>query len=60
MHHSAPAATAHAGTSALARYVNAPEVRLLTGRDPSDPKWIEAHADGLVAILLPGLAAETS
>jgi TetR/AcrR family transcriptional regulator len=41
-------------------YVNAPEVRLLTGRDPSDPKWIEAHADGLVAILLPGLAAETS
>ncbi len=35
-------------------YVNAPEVRLLTGRDPSDPKWIGAHADGLVAILLPG------
>ena len=41
-------------------YVNAPEVRLLTRRDPDDPKWIEAHADGLVAILLPGLAAETS
>jgi TetR/AcrR family transcriptional regulator len=38
-------------------YVNAPEVRLLTGRDPSSPKWIRAHADGLVAILLPGLAA---
>jgi TetR/AcrR family transcriptional regulator len=37
-------------------YVNAPEVRLLTGRDPSSPKWIRAHADGLVAILLPGLA----
>jgi AcrR family transcriptional regulator len=36
-------------------YVNAPEVRLLTGRDPSNPKWIAAHADGLVAILLPGL-----
>jgi AcrR family transcriptional regulator len=35
-------------------YVNAPEVRLLTGRDPNDPKWIGAHADGLVAILLPG------
>jgi TetR/AcrR family transcriptional regulator len=39
-------------------YVNAPEVRLLTGRDPSSPKWIRAHADGLVAILLPGLAAD--
>jgi TetR/AcrR family transcriptional regulator len=38
-------------------YVNAPEVRLLTGRDPSSPSWIGAHADGLVAILLPGLAA---
>jgi TetR/AcrR family transcriptional regulator len=40
-------------------YVNAPEVRLLTGRDPNSPKWIRAHADGLVAILLPGLAAGT-
>src|ERR1700738_2958855 len=38
-------------------YVNAAEVRLLTGRDPSDPTWIDAHADGLVSILLPGLAA---
>jgi TetR/AcrR family transcriptional regulator len=38
-------------------YVNAPEVRLLTGRDPSSPNWIRAHANGLVAILLPGLAA---
>jgi TetR/AcrR family transcriptional regulator len=38
-------------------YVNAPEVRLLTGRDPGDPSWISAHADGLVAILLPGLTA---
>ena len=38
-------------------YVNAPEVRLLTGRDPSSPKWIRAHANGLVATLLPGLAA---
>jgi TetR/AcrR family transcriptional regulator len=36
-------------------YVNAPEVRLLTGRDPCRPDWIGAHADGLVAILLPGL-----
>ncbi len=38
-------------------YVNAAEVRLLTGRDPKSPSWIDAHADGLVAILLPGLAA---
>ena len=38
-------------------YVNAPEVRLLTGHDPNDPAWIGAHADGLVSILLPGLAA---
>jgi len=37
-------------------YVNAPEVRLLTGRDPKDPRWIDAHAAALVAILLPGLA----
>jgi hypothetical protein len=37
--------------------VNAAEVRLLTRRDPNDATWIEAHADGLVAILLPGLAA---
>jgi TetR/AcrR family transcriptional regulator len=40
-------------------YTNAPEVRLLTGRDPNNPNWIGAHADGLVAILLPGLAAGT-
>jgi TetR/AcrR family transcriptional regulator len=38
-------------------YVNASEVRLLTGREPDDPTWIDAHADGLVSILLPGLAA---
>jgi TetR/AcrR family transcriptional regulator len=36
-------------------YVNAAEVRLLTGRDPTDSNWIDSHADGLVAILLPGL-----
>ncbi len=36
-------------------YVNAPEFRLLTGRDPKDPTWIDTHADGLVAILLPGI-----
>jgi len=39
--------------------VTAAEVRLLTGRDPSNPNWIDAHADGLIAILLPGLAAGT-
>jgi len=38
-------------------YVNAPEVRLLTGRDPKDPNWIDTHADGLVAILLPGIGS---
>jgi TetR/AcrR family transcriptional regulator len=37
-------------------YVNAPEFRLLTGHDPNEPTWIAAHADGMVAILLPGLA----
>ncbi|HEV7758807.1 MAG TPA: TetR/AcrR family transcriptional regulator [Acidimicrobiales bacterium] len=35
-------------------YVNAPEARLLTGAEPTDPAWVEAHADGLVATLLPG------
>jgi AcrR family transcriptional regulator len=38
-------------------YVNAPEFRLLTGRDPNNPSWIHAHADAMVAILLPGLNA---
>jgi AcrR family transcriptional regulator len=36
-------------------YVNAAEVRLLTGRDTKSPTWIDAHADGMVSILLPGL-----
>jgi TetR/AcrR family transcriptional regulator len=36
-------------------YVNAAEVRLLTGRDPKSPSWIDAHADGMVSILLPGI-----
>jgi TetR/AcrR family transcriptional regulator len=36
-------------------FVNAPEARLLTGAEPMDPVWVEAHADGLVATLLPGL-----
>ena len=38
-------------------FVNAPEARLLTGSEPTDPAWVAAHADGLVATLLPGLAA---
>ncbi len=37
-------------------YVNAPEVELLTGSSPTDPERIEAHAEGLVATFLPGLA----
>jgi AcrR family transcriptional regulator len=35
-------------------YVNAPEARLLTGIEPTAPRWVDAHADGLVAMLLPG------
>jgi AcrR family transcriptional regulator len=41
-------------------FVNAPEARLLTGAEPTDPAWVEAHADGLVATLLPNLAGRTS
>jgi AcrR family transcriptional regulator len=37
-------------------FVNAPEARLLTGAEPTDPAWVETHADGLVAALLPGLS----
>ena len=36
-------------------FVNAPEARLLTGAEPTDHAWVDAHADGLVATLLPGL-----
>jgi AcrR family transcriptional regulator len=36
-------------------FVNAPEARLLTGVEPTDAAWVEVHADGLVATLLPGL-----
>jgi AcrR family transcriptional regulator len=36
-------------------FVNAPEARLLTGAEPTDPGFVEAHAHGLVATLLPGL-----
>jgi len=37
-------------------YVNAPEARLLTGIEPTAPRWVERHADGLVAMLLPSAA----
>jgi len=36
-------------------YVNSPEVRLLTGRNPHSAKWIAAHADALITVLLPGI-----
>ena len=36
-------------------FVNAPEARLLTGAEPTDAAWVETHADGIVAMLLPGL-----
>jgi AcrR family transcriptional regulator len=36
-------------------FVNAPEARLLTGTEPTDPEWVTAHAAGIVATLLPGL-----
>lgn len=39
-------------------FVNAPEMRLLTGLEPTDPSWVEAHADGIVATLLPGLTPD--
>jgi hypothetical protein len=34
-------------------YVNAPEARVLTGIEPTAPRWVEVHAEGLVATLLP-------
>lgn len=36
-------------------FVNAPEFELLHGESPSTTDWIAAHADGVVAMLLPGL-----
>ena len=40
--------------SATLPFVNAPEARLLSGVEPTDPAWVERHAEGLVATLLPG------
>lgn len=36
-------------------FTNAPEARLLTGIDPMEEFWVERHADGIVATLLPGV-----
>ena len=36
-------------------FVNASEVRTLTGDEPTAPAWVESHADDLIATLLPGL-----
>ncbi len=41
-------------------FVNAPEARILTGSDPMEPAWVEAHADGIVATLLPGWRESTT
>ena len=37
-------------------FVNAPEVRLLADTEPTGEAWVETHAEGIVATLLPGLA----
>ena len=37
-------------------FANAPEARLLSGCDPMDSEWVDRHADGVVAMLLPGRA----
>src|SRR5262245_3447710 len=37
-------------------YVNAPEARMLSGIDPTRRRWVETHAEGLVATLLPHAA----
>lgn len=44
--------------SASLPFVNAPEAQLLTGLDPTDPSWVESHADGIIATLLPGLVKD--
>jgi TetR/AcrR family transcriptional regulator len=42
------------GAASIA-FVNAPEVRLLAGAEPTNAAWVETHAAGIVATLLPGL-----
>ena len=41
-------------------YVNAPEARLLTGIEPTARRWVETHAEGLVATLLPNAPGESA
>lgn len=41
--------------SATLPFVNAPEARILTGSDPVGFDWVDSHATGIVAMLLPGL-----
>jgi TetR/AcrR family transcriptional regulator len=41
-------------------FVDAPEVRILAGVEPTDSDWVDAHADGVVATLLPGVNSERS
>ena len=41
-------------------YVNAPEARLLTGIEPTARRWVETHAEGLVAMLLPNAPGESA
>ena len=36
-------------------FVNAPEVRLLAGVEPTKAGWVDSHADTVVATMLPGL-----
>lgn len=36
-------------------FVNAPEARLLTGAEPTAAAWVETHANGIIATLLPNL-----
>ncbi len=36
-------------------FVNAHELKLLQGIDPTDRRWIKRHADGLIATFFPGL-----
>lgn len=37
-------------------YVVSAEVELLGFATPTDPSWVKAHTDGLVATLLPGIS----
>jgi hypothetical protein len=43
--------------SASLPFVNAPEARLLTGREPTDPAVVEPYAAGIIAALLPGASS---